>query len=350
MPGLQVPMGSFVPSLLMGALSGRLFGELFGLFGAAVGLEVAAPGVYSMAGAAAMLGGFTHMTLAIVALLVEATKDLSLIPILMLSISVSHLVSTSISHHGYDEVLIHKKGVPYLESELPRDMEDGKLAIDLMDEYADETILSEKPTLETVQVALKMEEVEVFPVVDEYGVCIGTVPRARLEAAVLAHQHADGKSDVPLQSQAETEVIGQLARRPSNIDVNGVTIPVHRIMDRCPHTLLEDMPVARFYSQFSLGSVNHAVVISSHGEFRGVMTRRNLISAASHAHASHLTVRCSATEEDCELNAARLSCKEPADDGVAPVLLGNIRRPEVEEKLPTLEEKPPTPAVDKLSL
>merc|ERR1712232_541076 len=101
----------------------------------------AAPGVYSMAGAAAMLGGFTHMTLAITALLVEASKDLSLIPMLMLSISISHLVSTNISHHGYDEVLIHKKGVPFLEAELPHELEQGQLAIDLMDEYPDEAIL-----------------------------------------------------------------------------------------------------------------------------------------------------------------------------------------------------------------
>jgi len=284
--------------LLMGALSGRLFGALFGVFGAAVGLEVAAPGVYSMAGAAAMLGGFTHMTLAIVALLVEATKDLSLIPILMLSISVSHVVSASISHNGYDEVLLLKKGVPYLERELPHEMEDGKLAIDLMDEFDDESILSEKPTLEVAQAALKSDD-DMYPVVDEEGVCIGTVLRVRLEAAVAAHGNSGAKKDsenVPPENKAELAVIAELARRDSN-QQGGVTIPVYRIMDRSPHTILEDMPVSRFYSHFSLGSIDHAVIVSNRGEFRGMVTRRNLISSAGHAHAADVPVRRSVTEK-----------------------------------------------------
>lgn len=322
MPGLQVPMGCFVPSMLMGAMSGRLFGELFGLLGAQAGFELAAPGVYSMAGAAAFLGGFTHMTLAITALLVEATRDLSLVPILMLSIAVSHVVSTSISHHGYDEVLIHKKGVAYLEPELPHDMEDGKLAIDLMDEYPESAILSEKPALDVALAALKHEDVEFFPVVDPDGVCTGTVLRLRLEAAVQAHENAP-----VVEADAQRAVIAQLARRPSNNDVGGITIPVHRIMDHCPHTLLEDMPVSRFYYQFSLGSLDHAAVISKNGEFRGVMTRRNLISAAGHVHAGHSKVRRSVLKPDTQ-------GEQPAIESDAPVvLLGNTKtKAEVVEK------------------
>ena len=34
----------------------------------------------------------------------------------MLSIFVSHIVSKLINHHGYDEVLILRKGVPFLEA------------------------------------------------------------------------------------------------------------------------------------------------------------------------------------------------------------------------------------------
>merc|ERR1712226_1138809 len=146
--------GCFVPSMLIGALAGRFLGEIFTIFGNSVGLTLASPGVYAMAGAAAFLGGFTHMTLAITALLVEAARDLSLIPMMMLSISVAHVVSTKISHHGYDEVLIHKKGVPYLEAELPHEMEHGQCAMDLMEEYPDEAVLSEKPSLDSVQAAL----------------------------------------------------------------------------------------------------------------------------------------------------------------------------------------------------
>lgn len=324
MPGLQVPMGCFVPSMLIGALSGRLFGELFAVFGASVGLELANPGIYAMAGAAAFLGGFTHMTLAITALLVEAARDLSLIPMMMLSISVAHVVSTRISHHGYDEVLIHKKGVPFLDAELPHEMEHGQCAVDLMEEYPDEVLLPQVACLQIVQDALE-HDIEVFPVVDEEGVCLGTVSRSRLEAGVIVQKGlpADG-SGVDTATKEMAASIGKFVRTKSMTD-NGVKIPVGRLMDRCPHTILEDMPVPRFYQLFALGGITNAAVVSKHGEFRGVISRRNLISAAGRQHAPHAHVR-SVSGSNSPTNQA-------------PVLLGNVTTGDNEGKKPAEESK-----------
>jgi len=325
MPGLQVPMGCFVPSMLLGALSGRFLGQLFQM----LGLGLAAPGVYSMAGAAAFLGGFTHMTLAITALLVEAARDLSLIPMLMLAISISHVVSTSISHHGYDEVLIMKKGVPYLEAELPHELEHGQTAIDLMDEYDDDAILPFEGGMETVEQALA-HDVDVFPVVDDEGVCLGTVERLRLQAAVNAHK------PVATCQKSETEVsavIQQMARRPS-LTRDGIRIPIHRLMDRCPHTILEDMPVPRFYSMFSLGSVQYAAVVSKQGEFRGVLTRRNLISASSHSHAKEIPMKRMSESPRKSRSASPRRSRSASPHSSAcvrkdPVLLGCTQAPKV---------------------
>merc|ERR1719210_2343315 len=100
---------------MIGALCGRILGEAL----AKTDAVFADPGVFSMVGSAAMLGGFTHMTIAIVVLLAEAAHDLSLVPLLMLSIFVSHIFVRLCNHHGYDEILILEKGVPFLESELP---------------------------------------------------------------------------------------------------------------------------------------------------------------------------------------------------------------------------------------
>jgi len=300
---------------------------------------LAAPGVYSMAGAAAMLGGFTHMTLAITALLVEASKDLSLIPMLMLSISISHLVSTNISHHGYDEVLIHKKGVPFLEAELPHELEQGQLAIDLMDEYPDEAILPAEAPLEIVEQALAAD-VDVFPVVDQEGICLGTVSRSRLAAAVHAHKPADTKQvqvDDAVDKDVEVAVvITQLARRPS-LTNNGVKIPAHRLMDSCPFTILEDMPAPRFYSMFALGSVEHAAVISQRGEFRGVMTRRNLISVSGHSHAKEIPMKRSSSPTRRSASGSPIKSLSPVKSE-RPMLLGNTSvRPsddDMEKQLP----------------
>lgn len=313
MPGLPVPMGVFVPSLLIGSLSGRFFGEILKPIG------TADPGVYAMCGAAAMLGGFTHMTLAIVVLLVEAANDLSLIPLLMLSISISHIVSTSISHHGYDEVLIHKKGVPFLDSEVPQELErEGCTAFDLMDEVPDQCLLPSKASLEVVREALQQDYVQFFPVVEENAttrncVCVGITTRARLEAAVDAHDPAKEISDSgPLKrflkslfsknedsndhydekSQQDDldqgadlpSMIKKMVRRPSLMGTDGPTVPINRLMDAVPHIMLEDMPVSRFYSLYSCGAVREACIVSKRGEFRGILSRRNLISPEGAKH------------------------------------------------------------------
>lgn len=252
-----------------------------------------------MCGAAAMLGGFTHMTLAIVVLLVEAAHDLSLVPLLMLSISVSHVVSTGISHHGYDEVLIHKKGVPFIEADIPHELETGQTAIDLMDELPDQCLLPQSTSVEVVQAALDEEPpVQLFPVLEDDGSLLGLSTRARLEAAVSAHKKDQEtkkeetfltkilgcfKTDKTMDQEANVpNLIRAMVRRPS-LNVTGeAIIPIYRLMDAVPHIILEDMPAPRFYSLYSCGAVQAACVISKRGEFRGILSRRNLISAEGH--------------------------------------------------------------------
>merc|ERR1719443_641239 len=138
MPGLPVPMGCFVPCLLIGAMLGRFVGEAV----APMELALAHPGVYALVGSAAMLSGFTHMTIAIVVLLVEAAADLSLVSPIMLGILIASLASKAVNHHAYDEVLILRKGVPFLDAEVPHEMDnDGSTAGDLCDEYDPVAIL-----------------------------------------------------------------------------------------------------------------------------------------------------------------------------------------------------------------
>lgn len=67
--------------------------------------------------------------------------------------------------------------------------------------------------------------------------------------------------------------------RPEN-----VIVPVHRIMDRAPYTILEDMPAPRFYPLFVKAGVTAAAVIAESGEFIGVMRRANLISQSRDVH------------------------------------------------------------------
>jgi chloride channel 7 len=306
MPGLPMPMGSFVPCLLVGAMIGRFAGEA----ARDTNLVLAHPGVYALVGSAAMLSGFTHMTIAIVVLLVEAAADLSLVSPIMLGILLASLASKRLNHHAYDEVLILRKGVPFLDAEVPHEMDnDGSTAGDLCDEYPDETILPLQAEASVVIAALdygrqSKRGYAYFPVVDN-GRCVGLTTRTRLEATVAALRKsltglsklgdesvmmAQKSSDRHLQEEDKALGIERFGSGlafppkesggPSTEDLSGCTVmvPVHRIMDRSPYTILEDMPAPRFYPLFIKAGVSAAAVVSKSGDFLGVLTRGNLIS------------------------------------------------------------------------
>uniref|UniRef100_A0A8C1K6C7 Chloride channel protein n=1 Tax=Cyprinus carpio TaxID=7962 RepID=A0A8C1K6C7_CYPCA len=69
--GLTVSAGVFIPSLLIGAAWGRLFGILLSF------IIWADPGKYALIGAAAQLGGIVRMTLSLTVILVEATGNVT---------------------------------------------------------------------------------------------------------------------------------------------------------------------------------------------------------------------------------------------------------------------------------
>eukprot|EP00747_Dinoflagellata_sp_TGD_P051506 gnl/TRDRNA2_/TRDRNA2_147382_c1_seq1.p1 gnl/TRDRNA2_/TRDRNA2_147382_c1~~gnl/TRDRNA2_/TRDRNA2_147382_c1_seq1.p1 ORF type:complete len:763 (-),score=85.45 gnl/TRDRNA2_/TRDRNA2_147382_c1_seq1:66-2333(-) len=321
MPGLSVPMGLFVPSLLSGALIGRIVGEVVHKFDDRL---FASAGVYALLGSAAMLGGFTHMTLAIVALLVEAANDLSLVSPLMLSIMVAHIVARSINHHAYDEIIIMKKGVPFLDAEVPEEYTAEVRAIDLCEVPCDEALLSPEPSIATLEAALAVLDVQHFPVIDSQNQCIGLTSRSRLESAVKAWRAGestisgsgnsrpggslgfDRSDNVPHHiasnhlaevdkdlglNRAIKEIVAPFAhhrRAGSNLSTcttgSAHVLPVTRIMDPSPFTVFEDMPVPRFYPLFAKTGVSIAVVVTKRGEFCGLISRAHLISDIRMGH------------------------------------------------------------------
>ena len=69
--GVAVPSGLFIPTMLIGGGFGRLIGVMVHTYISAD----ADAGIYALVGAAGMLGGVTHMTISLTAILVEVTKQ-----------------------------------------------------------------------------------------------------------------------------------------------------------------------------------------------------------------------------------------------------------------------------------
>lgn len=221
MAGLCVPMGTFVPSLLIGGISGRILGEVVN----AAGFIHAAPaGVYAVVGSAAMLAGFTHMTIGLVVVLGEATNDLGLIIPLMLSVHIARYAARCITHHGFDEQLIIKKGVPFLDADITEEMDTSKLtALDICCIPPKEAVLPKKASLRTIKRALRHRDVNYFPVVSEGGHCAGLTTRGRLKAVLAAFENSNQKK---LQKDLEERIMqrAQSADSFTSVVLDGPTM------------------------------------------------------------------------------------------------------------------------------
>ncbi|KAA8584881.1 hypothetical protein FQN60_003575 [Etheostoma spectabile] len=115
--GLAVSAGVFIPSLLIGAAWGRLFGILLASITAS-GSIWADPGKYALIGAAAQLGGIVRMTLSLTVIMVEATGNVTYGLPIMLVLMTAKIVGDYFEEGLYD-IHIKLQSVPFLHLEAP---------------------------------------------------------------------------------------------------------------------------------------------------------------------------------------------------------------------------------------
>ncbi|XP_026058023.1 H(+)/Cl(-) exchange transporter 7-like [Carassius auratus] len=115
--GLTVSAGVFIPSLLIGAAWGRLFGILLSYIASSQSIW-ADPGKYALIGAAAQLGGIVRMTLSLTVILIEATGNVTYGFPIMLVLMTAKIVGDYFIEGLYD-VHIKLQSVPFLHWDAP---------------------------------------------------------------------------------------------------------------------------------------------------------------------------------------------------------------------------------------
>ncbi|ORX73507.1 hypothetical protein BCR32DRAFT_237654 [Anaeromyces robustus] len=124
---IRVPCGYFIPTMVVGALSGRIVGicllrliklyPLFSLFSfcPAKG-ECITPGVYAMLGAAAALCGVTRMTISLVVIMFELTGGVSYVIPIMVTILAAKWTADAFDRNSIFDCLIEENDYPYLNN------------------------------------------------------------------------------------------------------------------------------------------------------------------------------------------------------------------------------------------
>lgn len=151
--GIRVPGGIFIPSMVAGASSGRIIGELLSrtflvkfLPESCFNGSCVKPGVYALIGgifwliqASSFLSGVTKMTISLTVIIFELTGALNFVLPLMMSILISKWVSDAFDKQSIHDYVIRVNSYPY--------MSDGKPGLPV--ESMAKQIMTSTLTLET---------------------------------------------------------------------------------------------------------------------------------------------------------------------------------------------------------
>lgn len=181
--GTACPAGLFVPSLFIGACLGRCTGGAVKAINANVRFfsHFIDPGVYSMVGAAAVLGGVSRMTISLVVIMLELTGGFDYVVPFMLSVLLAKAVGDAVNESIYDLQIV-LKGYPFLHEEL--DITFTERCCDVMVTGLTCVDMRLRPRLNDLKAMLSAHTYRGFPIVDGEHF-VGYARRSRLEALVV---------------------------------------------------------------------------------------------------------------------------------------------------------------------
>lgn len=194
--GLQIPAGIILPSMAIGALSGRAVGILMEIairnhptflpFATQCSPDLACinPGTYAIIGAAATLAGVTRMTVSIVVIMFELTGALTYVLPIMIAVMMAKWVGDAVGRRGIYESWIHFNEYPFLDNS-----DDNLLHIpdvpsaQIMTRIEDLVVLTATGlTIASLSAVLDAHPYRGFPVVSDprRAVLLGYISRAEL--------------------------------------------------------------------------------------------------------------------------------------------------------------------------
>lgn len=242
--GMACPAGLFVPSLFIGACMGRCMGGAMKAVNAGHRLfsHSIDPGVYSMVGAAAVLGGICRMTISLVVIMLELTGGLDYVVPFMIAVLLAKAVGDSLNEGIYDLQIV-LKGYPFLREEL--DIAFTERCCDIMQKDLTKLDVGSHPRVADVREMLRLHSFRGFPLVDGVRFA-GYIRRTQLEEAI------DGLAQV----FGESEVVSLEAIQAS--------------IDSTVMRMVPDAPLSQAHQVFKQLGCKHIFVVGSLGHGEGM--------------------------------------------------------------------------------
>ncbi|MCI4385465.1 hypothetical protein PGIGA_G00050760 [Pangasianodon gigas] len=285
--GLTVSAGVFIPSLLIGAAWGRLFGIVLTLISPSKNSIWADPGKYALMGAAAQLGGIVRMTLSLTVILVEATGNVTYGLPIMLVLMTAKIVGDFFIEGLYD-IHIRLQSVPFLHWEAPATSH-WLTAREVMSSPV--TCFKRVEKVGTIVDVLSATSTNHngFPVImqsdrdDEPGKLCGLILRSQL-IVLLKHkvfverarsrlyqrrmQLKDFRDAYPRFPPIQSIHVSQ--------DERECMMDLTEFMNPTPYTVPEETSLPRVFKLFRALGLRHLVVVDDENRVMGLVTRKDL--------------------------------------------------------------------------
>ncbi|XP_078237676.1 H(+)/Cl(-) exchange transporter 7 [Pogona vitticeps] len=283
--GLTVSAGVFIPSLLIGAAWGRLFGIL--LASTTSGWIWADPGKYALMGAAAQLGGIVRMTLSLTVIMMEATGNITYGFPIMLVLMTAKIVGDYFVEGLYD-MHIQLQSVPFLHWEAPVTSH-SFTAREVMSTPV--TCLRRIEKVGTVVDILSdaasnhngFPVVEFLPGHEQVAGLRGLILRSQL-IVLLKHKVFVERANLSLvQQRLKLKDFRDAYPRFPPIqsihvsqDERECMMDLTEFMNPSPYTVPQEASLPRVFKLFRALGLRHLVVVDKHNQVVGMVTRKDL--------------------------------------------------------------------------
>ncbi|KAK3357146.1 chloride channel protein 5 [Lasiosphaeria hispida] len=276
--GLQIPAGIILPSMAIGALSGRAVGIIMEIWqhnhpafiafrACEPDIPCITPGTYAIIGAAAALAGVTRMTVSIVVIMFELTGALTYVLPIMVAVMISKWVGDAFSRRGIYESWIHFNEYPFLDNSEEMTIPDIPAA-QIMTRIEDLVVLTAAGhTVASLTAILDAHPYRGFPVVSDPrdAVLLGYISRAEL--AYNLHTATQPPRSLP----PETEAF--FAHQP--LADPRSTLDLRPWMDQTPLTLPSRSRLHLAVSYFQKLGLRY-VLFSDRGVLQGLLTKKDV--------------------------------------------------------------------------
>ncbi|KAL2124070.1 hypothetical protein VTJ04DRAFT_435 [Mycothermus thermophilus] len=285
--GLQIPAGIILPSMAIGALTGRAVGIVMEVWQRSYpgfiffarcepDLPCVTPGTYALIGAAAALAGVTRMTVSIVVIMFELTGALAYVLPIMVAVMISKWVGDAFSRRGIYESWIHLNEYPFLDNSDDAGAAAGSGGNDIPDVPAahvmtrveDLVVLTATGhTMASLTKILQEHPYRGFPVISDArdAVLLGYISRAEL-AYTLRAAAAPPRS---LPPETEAFFVHQPLADPRT------TLDLRPWMDQTPLTLPSRCRLHLAVSYFQKLGLRYVLFVDR-GVLQGLLTRKDV--------------------------------------------------------------------------